>query len=107
LELQTSGHRLVTVEKSRSRPGVGNDRTGAQLPLHGGISVAELGPDVMSGKPVKPQATTNRSAAVGFVKQALDTTKFDLESWESRMSIVRLISKVLGDRTNNISRRKV
>jgi hypothetical protein len=33
-ELRASRHRPVTVEKSGSRPGVGNDRTGAQLSLH-------------------------------------------------------------------------
>jgi hypothetical protein len=33
-ELQASRQRPVTVEKSGSRAGVGNDRTGAQLPSH-------------------------------------------------------------------------
>jgi hypothetical protein len=43
-ELRASGHRSVTVEKSRSHPGVGNDHTGAQLPPHGATCVVELEP---------------------------------------------------------------
>jgi hypothetical protein len=46
LEHRASGHCPVTVEKSRSRPGVENDRTGAQLPPHSATSVAELEPAV-------------------------------------------------------------
>jgi hypothetical protein len=33
-ELRAFRHRPVTVEKSGSRPGIGNDRTGTQLPPH-------------------------------------------------------------------------
>jgi hypothetical protein len=37
----------------------------------------------------------------------LDTIEFDLKPWESRTNTVRLITKVLGNRKSDISRRKV
>jgi hypothetical protein len=42
-ELQASRHQLMIIEKSASCPGVGNDCTGAHLPLRGVTCVAELG----------------------------------------------------------------
>jgi hypothetical protein len=47
-KLGASGYRTLTVEKSENHPGVGNDRTGAQLPPHGTTCVAKLGLSDMS-----------------------------------------------------------
>jgi hypothetical protein len=43
-ELRAAGHRPVIIEQSWSRPGVENDCTSAQLPLHNATCVAELEP---------------------------------------------------------------
>jgi hypothetical protein len=69
----------VTVEKSGSHPGVGNDRNGAQLLPHGATCVAELETTFFGLAVPTPGCTTTATYVASFFQANFELHQYDVE----------------------------